>query len=257
MVKKMKSQNTKFNNKLSREQIHINLARLKKNGKNFEIVVDPDKAVSFKEDKIKDIREVLMAEHIFENAKRGIFSPKTDLKVTFGSLDEDKIAEAILKKGELQLSSAYRDKKQDDKRKKILEIIHQTSINPTNNLPIPMVRLENAMNEAKIRINDKQSAEDQIQGILKKLKTIMPIKQELKHLHLHIPEKYAKKYFKTIYNYGKILKEDWIVDGSYACIIEMPAGLYLDLVDDISKKTHGGVEIKIISEKDKRFYDIG
>ena len=195
-----------------------------------------------------------MAEHIFENAKKGVFSSKTDLKMTFGTLDEEEIAEFILRKGELQLSSKYRDMKQDDKRRRILEIIHRTSINPTNNLPHPIVRLENAFEEAKITISDKLSAEDQIQGILKKLKPIIPIKQENKSLQIHLSEKYAKKYFRTIHNYGKVSKENWLSDGCYSCIIDIPAGIYLDLVEDLSKKTHGGVEIKVLSEKNKRFY---
>jgi ribosome maturation protein SDO1 len=244
----------RLNKKLSPEQIHVNLARLKKNGRNFEVVVEPDKAVAYKDGAITDIREVLMAEHIFENAKKGVFSAKTDLKITFGTLDEEEIAEFILRKGELQLSSKYRDQKQDDKRRRILEIIHRTSINPTNNLPHPIVRLENAFDEAKIRVSDKLSAEDQIQGILKKLKPIIPIKQENKSLQIHLSEKYAKKYFRTIHNYGKISKERWLSDGDYSCVIEIPAGIYLDLVEDLSKKTHGGVEIKVLSEKNKRFY---
>ena len=96
----------KFHRRYGPEQIHINLARLKRNGKNFEIVVDPDKAVAFRDGRISDVREVLMAEHIFENAKKGIFSPKMDMSATFGTLDADEIAEFILRKGELQLSSS-------------------------------------------------------------------------------------------------------------------------------------------------------
>ncbi|HGJ63878.1 TPA: ribosome assembly factor SBDS [bacterium] len=244
----------RFNKKLAPEQIHINLARLKKNGRNFEIVVDPDKAMAFKQGTLDDVREVLMAEHIFENAKKGIFSPKTDLKVTFGTLDEEEIAEFILRKGELQLSSKFRDLQQEEKKRKILEIIHRTTINPTNNLPHPILRLENAFDEAKIRISDKLSAEDQVQGILKKLKSVIPIKQENKYLFIHLSEKYAKKYFRTIHNYGRVIKENWLSDGCYSCVIEIPAGIYLDLVEDLSKKTHGGVEIKVLSEKDRRFY---
>ncbi|MGV8150676.1 MAG: ribosome assembly factor SBDS [Candidatus Woesearchaeota archaeon] len=246
----------RFTKKFSSEQIHINLARLKKNGRNFEIVIDPDKALAFKEGKLSDIREVLMAEHIFENSKKGIFSSKTDLNMTFGTLDEEEIAEFILRKGELQLGAKFREQKQEEKKRKILEIIHRTTINPSNNLPHPMQRLDNAMQEAKIRIDDKRSAEDQIQDVLKKLKTIIPIKQENKRLHIHLAEKYAKKYFKTIHNYGRVLKETWLDDGCYSCVMEIPAGIYLDLVEDLSKKTHGGVEISVLSEKDARFYQI-
>jgi ribosome maturation protein SDO1 len=228
---------------------------MKKNGKNFEIVVDPDKAVAFKEGKINDIREVLSAEHIFENAHKGIFSPKMDLQSVFGMLDEEEIAEFILRKGELQLSSKYRDEKQAEKKRQILEIIHRNAVNPQNNLPHPLIRLENAFEEAKIKIDDKQTAEDQVQEILKKLKPILPIKIENRQVEIHLTEKYAKKYYKTIHNYGRLLREAWLDDGCYLCLIEIPAGIYLDLVDDLSKKTHGGVEIKVLSEKDKRFYE--
>ncbi|GIU69892.1 MAG: RNA-associated protein [Candidatus Woesearchaeota archaeon] len=244
----------RFNKKLAPEQIHINVARLKKNGRSFEVVVDPDKAVAFRQGLLTDVREVLMAEHIFEDAKKGLFSSKTDLKMTFGTLDEEEIAEFIIRKGELQFSSKYRHQQQEEKKRKILEIIHRTTINPMNNLPHPIIRLENALEEGKIKINDKLSAEDQVQDILKKLKKIIPIKQENKYLHIHLLEKYAKKYFKTIHNYGRVMKEEWLSDGCYSCIIEIPAGLYIDLVDDLSKKTHGGVEIKVLSDKDIKFY---
>jgi ribosome maturation protein SDO1 len=245
----------KFRKRYEPERVHINLARLKKNGRNFEIVVDPDKAVAFRESKLNDVRDVLMAEHIFSDAQKSVFSSENDLKITFGTLDADEIAEFILRKGELQLSSQFRAEQQDIKRRRILEIIHRNAINPQNNLPHPLIRLENAFEEAKIRIDDKKSAEDQVNDVLKRLKPILPIKIEQKELQVHISEKYAKKYYKTIHHYGKILREEWLDDGCYLCIIEIPAGIYMDLVDDISKKTHGGVDIKILSEKNKEFYE--
>jgi ribosome maturation protein SDO1 len=245
----------RFTKRYSQEQIHINLARLKKNGRNFEVVVDPDKAVAYKAGQINDIREVLMAEHIFENSKKGVFSPKHDLQMTFGTLDEDEVAEFILRKGELQLSSKYRDQLYLEKKRQILEIIHRNAVNPLNNLPHPLIRLENAFEEAKIKISDKQSVEDQVEDIIKKLKPILPIKIERKKVQIHIADKYARKYFKTIHNYGKILREDWLDDGCYLCTIDIPAGIYLDLIDDLSRKTHGGVDIKVLSEKKNGFYE--
>jgi len=175
--------------------------------------------------------------------------------MTFGNLDADEIAEFILRKGELQLSSKFRDEQQEIKKRRILEIIHRNSLNPQNNLPHPLIRLENAWEEAKIRIDDKKSAEDQVNDVLKKFKVILPIKIEQKEVQVHISEKYAKKYFKTIHHYGKILKEEWLDDGCYLCVIEIPAGIFMDLVDDLSKKTHGGVEIKVLSEKNKGFFE--
>jgi ribosome maturation protein SDO1 len=111
------------------------------------------------------------------------------------------------------------------------------------------------MNEVKIKIDDNKSAHDQIQDIVKKLQTVLPIKFEHKHVQVHISENYSKKYFKTIHQYGKVINEKWLDDGCYLCNIEVPAGLYLDFVDDISKKTHGGTEIKLLGVKNGKFYE--
>lgn len=236
-----------FTKNYSKEKVHFNLARLKKNGRNFEVAIDPDKAVAYKERKLEDIREVLMADKIFQDVKKGVLSPESDLKMTFGNLDTDEIAEFILRKGELQLSTTYREQIQEQKRKQILETIHRNAINPETNLPHPIIRLENAFAEARIKIDDKKSAEDQVNDIVKKLRPVIPIKIETKKLQIHLSDKYALKYFKTIHAYGKVLTETWMDDGCYLCTVEIPAGIYLDLIDDLSKKTHGGAEIKIMN----------
>jgi ribosome maturation protein SDO1 len=236
-------------------RLHINLAKIKKNGRKFEIVVDPDNAVAYKEGKLEDIHEVLIAERIFEDVQKGVFSPKVDLDTAFPKMDTMEIAKLILLKGELQLSAKYRDAKQEEKKRIIIESIHRNSINPSNNLPHPVTRIINAMEEAKVKIDDSKSAHDQIQEIVKKLQVVLPIKFEHKHVQVHISEKYSKKYYKTLHHYGKVINEKWLDDGCYLCNIEVPAGLYMDFIDDINKKTHGGAEIKLLGVKNGRFYE--
>jgi len=237
------------------ERLHINLARLKKNGRKFEIVIDPDRAISYKEGKINDLHEVLIAERIFEDVQKGIVSPKTDLDTIFPKMEVLDIAKLILSKGELQLSAKYRDEKQAEKRKTIIENIHRNSINPTNGLPHPLTRIENAFAEAKIKIDDYMTVHEQVQDIVKKLQPILPIQFEHKHVQVHISEKYAKKYYSTIHKYGRVLNEKWLDDGCYFGTIEVPAGLYLDFIDDLNKKTHGGVEISILATKSGRYVE--
>ena len=53
------------------EKVSFNLARLKKGGEHFEIVVDPDLAVSFKEGQDIPIKDILKGEKIFSDAKKG------------------------------------------------------------------------------------------------------------------------------------------------------------------------------------------
>ena len=250
----VKSQN--FNKKSPEvERLHINLAKLKKNGRKFEIVIDPDNAVAFKNGKLDDIHDVLIAERIFEDVQKGVFSPKQDLTTAFPNMDTFEIAKLILQKGELQLSAKYRDAKQEEKRRTIIESIHRNSVNPQNNLPHPVTRIENAFAEVKIKIDDNRSAHDQVNDIVKKLQTVLPIKFEHKHVQVHISEKYAKKYYKTIHMYGKVLNETWLDDGCYLCNVEVPAGLYMDFIDDLNKKTHGGVDLKLLGVKNGKFYE--
>ncbi|HEY9701083.1 MAG TPA: SBDS family ribosome assembly factor, partial [Allocoleopsis sp.] len=68
-------------------------------------------------------------------------------------------------------------------------------------------------------------------------------------------DKYAKKYYKTLHSYGRVLKEKWATDGHYTCILEVPAGLYPDLIEDLERKTHGGTEIKLLDPKNHKFYE--
>jgi len=236
-------------------RLHINLARIKKNGRKFEIVIDPDNAVAYKDGKIEDIRDVLIAQRIFEDVQKGVFSPELDVKTAFPNMDTLEVAKIILTKGELQLSAKYREGKQEEKRRTIIESIHRNSVNPQNNLPHPITRIENAFAEAKIRIDDHKSAHEQIQPIVKKLQTILPIKFEHKHVQVHISAKYSKKYYHALHQFGRVLNEEWLSDGCYLGTVEVPAGLYPDFVDDLNKKTHGGAEIKLLASKNGKYYE--
>ncbi|MCF7866157.1 ribosome assembly factor SBDS, partial [Candidatus Woesearchaeota archaeon] len=109
--------------------------------------------------------------------------------------------------------------------------------------PHPVTRIENAMNEAKIKIDEFKKAEDQIQEIMHLLKPIIPIKLETKKYKIHIAVQYASKLIGTLKGYGKVKTETWLNDGSYTCEIEIPAGIQEELMDELNSKTHGSVQI--------------
>ena len=123
------------------ERISVNLARLRKGGENFEIVIDPDKAVAFKQGEEKDLAEVLMAEKIFFDAKKGELASETHMETVFGTRDPKEIAQRILDEGEIQLTSEHRDRIQEAKRKKIIQMIHMNAINPGSGLVHPEERI--------------------------------------------------------------------------------------------------------------------
>ncbi|MEM4260039.1 MAG: ribosome assembly factor SBDS [Candidatus Woesearchaeota archaeon] len=232
-----------------KEKIHINMAKLKKDDQVFEIVIDPENAIKFRIKEINDVRECLKSERIFLDAKKGIVAPESDLLKIFNTKDTLKIAEKIIREGEIQLTTEQREKMKEEKRKKIINLIHINAIDPTNGLPHPITRIENAFLEAKIHIDQFKKAEDQVNDIVKQLRSILPIKFAVKEIELHIPANYAVKLYGIVKNYGKILKEEWMNDGSWNAVIEIPAGLQTEFFDELNSKTHGNIEIKILKEK--------
>jgi ribosome maturation protein SDO1 len=227
------------------ERVHLNLARLKRGGDTFEVVIDPDKAILYKEGKIESVSEVLHAEKVFFDAKKGQITSAEELEKVFNTANPLEVAAIILKEGEVQFTHEHREKKREEKRRKILEIIHINAIDPKTGLPHPLTRLENAFAEAKIHIDENKRAEDQVKDILDKLCPIIPIKFDIKIIDVRIPATYATKLYGIVKNYGKIKKEEWLNDGSWKVAIEIPAGLQNEFFDDLNARTHGSVDVKV------------
>ncbi|MAG16417.1 ribosome assembly factor SBDS [Candidatus Woesearchaeota archaeon] len=230
-----------------KEKAHFNLARLTKGGEQFEIIVEPDKAISYKNGSISDVKETMKYEKVFSDAKKGLLASEESMKKVFETVDSVKIAEVVLSKGKIQLTSQYRDSLRDAKKKQLIELIHRNAVDPKTNLPHPVTRLENAFNEAKVHV-DERKAEDQLEGVLKLLRPILPIRFETRKLQLLIPSKYASKAYSTLKGFGRIIKDTWHSDGTLLSVIEIPAGLQQELTEQLNKLTHGDVDIKISEE---------
>ncbi len=224
------------------------LARLKKEGIAFEILVDCDKALEYREGKSISLYDVVATDHIFKDVKKAEKSPEADLLRIFKTKDPMKIAEIIIREGEVQLTAAHRDKLREDKKKRIINIIHRNAIDSRTGLPHPPQRIEAAMQEAKVHIDDMKRAEEQVDDIITKLRVIIPIKLETREIAVKIPPQYAGGSFHILKKY-KVLKEEWQNDGSLVAVVEIPAGIQDELFSELNKATHGEVESKIVGTK--------
>jgi len=43
-------------------------------------------------------------------------------------------------------------------------------------------------------------------------------------------------------------REEWLADGSWACIVEIPAGIINELTAKLKDKTRGSAETRLVSE---------
>jgi len=232
-----------------REKFSINLAKLKKGGENFEVVINSDNAIAFKQGKDIAIEDVITNEKIFTDAKKGLLASEKLVQQLFNTIDVKEVAKIIIKEGEIQLTAEYKQKLRDEKKKRIVNFIHTNGVDPRTGLPHPITRIENAFEEAKIHIDEFKPQEKQIDEILKKLRVILPIKFEIDEIEIKIPAAYAAKMYSVVKSFAKILKDEWLNDGSWKCIVEMPAGLKQDFFDKLNSMTHGEIETKILKTK--------
>ncbi|MFH1591694.1 MAG: ribosome assembly factor SBDS [archaeon] len=234
-------------NTMGKEKVAMNLARLKKGSHTFEIAIDSDLAIAFKHGDNVTLHEVLKAEHIFSDAKKGDLASEHQLNEVFETADPLKVAEIILKDGDIQLTAEYRQKLKDEKEKQVLDLIHRNGVDPRNHTPHPLNRIQNALAEANIHIDAFRPASEQVPEIVKKLQPILPISFEVKEIELTIPSTHAPKCYATVKQSTTILKEEWLNDGGWRVVVRIPAGLEQDFYDKVNGITHGDNESKVLS----------
>jgi len=223
----------------------LNLARIKKFGENFEISVDPDLALKFKQGEIRDVRECLQSEQIYSDANKALVIPSAKLQEIFKTDDPLKVAEIIIKEGEIQLTSDHRAKEREQKLNKLIHLISKQAIDPQSGLPHPPNRIEAALEEGKIRLDDNKSVEEQFDDIVAKLRPIIPLKIEQRILNVVIPASFVGKANNLIRS-NKVLGEDWRTDGSWAVKVEIPAGYQEEFIDKLNSITSGQVVVEVL-----------
>lgn len=220
------------------------IARIKFGNQNFEVLVDCEKAMKFKHGELADVRPALAVEEVYTDAKKGTKASEETLQKNFGTANRIEIAAKIIKKGDVQLTAEYRAKLREQKRRQIIHIIHKNAIDPRTKLPHPITRIEAALEEAKIKIDEFKEAEQQIERIVRALQPIIPIKFATTKIAVKIPALYIAKGYSMLRDFGTLEKEEWQNDGSWIGIFKLPAGLKQDFFNKINALTKGEAETK-------------
>ncbi|MDY6964453.1 MAG: ribosome assembly factor SBDS [Halobacteriota archaeon] len=224
------------------------IARLKRGGR-FEILVDPDGALALKKGDEVNIEDILAVEDVFEDAHKGDRVAEEDLLKAFGTKDILDIAKNIIETGEIQLTTEQRRKIQEQKKKKVVDIIATNAINPQTNTPHPPSRIERAIDEAGVHIDIFKSSEDVVSEVMKKIRPLIPIRFEEVKIAVKVPADYAAKSYGDLRGFGQVVKEEWQNDGSWIGVIKIPAGLQDELYNLINHLTKGDAETRLLKEE--------
>ncbi|MCL4350493.1 MAG: ribosome assembly factor SBDS [Candidatus Thermoplasmatota archaeon] len=222
------------------------IARYEHAGHRFEILVDPDSVDKIKTGKF-DLEDDLASDMVFKDAKKGDKAGEELVKEIFGTNDIIKVAQDIVKNGQIQLTTEQRKKMQESKKKMIIDMIVREGINPQTNAPNPPARIEAAMEEARIHIDPFKPVNEQMNMVLKEIKPLIPIRMEKVKLAIKVRGDAYGKLYGEISRSGQMIKEEWGNDGHWMCVLEVPAGMYGDIMGTIGRKAGDSVEIKKIN----------
>ncbi|HLD39369.1 MAG TPA: ribosome assembly factor SBDS, partial [archaeon] len=151
------------------------IAKCVKNGKHFEILVDADIAYDLKEGRIVSLSRMLAVNDIFTDSKKANRAAPSDIMAAFGTNDLEKVAEDIVKHGEIQLTTEFKRRKTEEKKKQIAAFISKNAVNPQTKMPHPPERIIAAMEQAHVSIDPFKSADSQVEDIMKEIKKVIPI----------------------------------------------------------------------------------
>ncbi|MDI9644225.1 MAG: ribosome assembly factor SBDS [Candidatus Verstraetearchaeota archaeon] len=221
------------------------IARLVIRGEHFEVLVNPDLAWHLKNGKEVDFKELLISEMIYKDASKGLKASEESVKKNFGTEDVNAVASAIIKKGELQLTTEQRREMIESKRKQIINFISRNCVDPKSGLPHPPQRIENAMSNVRLSIDPFKPVEEQAQEVIKALRTELPLKVSQVVARLSIPAGNAKRVYAAVSKMGTVARSEWLPDGSWRGELVLPAGIQQNFVDRVNEITRGNCSIDI------------
>jgi len=221
------------------------LARLEKGGKRYEALVDPDLVEQWKENATKvELDDFMAMDEIFHDARAGERPTEEALMNTFQTLDVGAILNIILEKGSIQLTTAQRKARVENMRQQIIHHIHSQAIDPKSKSPHPRTRIELALNESKYSVDPFKRLEDQVKDAIAKLKPLIPLSFESVRLAFRIPGSAYGSVSQLLRPYQK--KEQWLENGDWACVVELPAGMKGDMIGQVLKRANDA-EVKELS----------
>jgi len=223
----------------------VTVVRYTYSGDKFELLVKPDPAFDYKIGKITEISKVLVSDEIYTDSSKGTRVPNEKLVQVFKTNDPTKIAEIIMKKGDLNLTTEQRKKMISEKRKQLVTFIAKTYVDPRSHLPHPPLRIEQAMDDGRVSIDPFRNVDEQVKDIVEKLRPIIALKSENVVLEISIPAQFVAQSYTVLKSTGTLKKEDWQPNGSLKAILEIPAGARPNVIDRLGSITKGTATVEV------------
>ena len=211
------------------------IGRLERGGKRYEVLLDPELMQKWKQDpESVDINDLLAIEDVFHDAKMGERPTAEALNSAFETQDLNEIIKMILTKGNIQLTTAQRKEIVARKRTLIIQHIASNAIDPKTKLPHPFARIETALEESRYSIDPFKSIDTQIKDAIKLLKPLIPLSFTTVKLAFKVKGSAYGSTSQLLRGYMQ--KEEWLANGDWVCVVEIPAGMKSDLISKVAQR---------------------
>lgn len=221
------------------------LIRFTHGSNKFEILVKPDPALAYRTGKNIPASSVLVSDDVYTDSGQGTRASSESLVSAFGTDDPAQAAKIILKKGTLNLTTEQRRKMIEAKRLQIIERISKTYVDPRTHLPHPPLRIEQALQAARVSIDPQKPVVEQLNDIVDKIRTVLPLRTEAVTLNITIPAQFAAQSYSVLKSAGKLASADWQPNGSLKAILEISAAGRQDVIDRLNQVTRGTVDVEM------------
>ena len=209
---------------------------MEKGGKRYELLVDPNQVDEFKSDPQSiDLNQFLAMDEVFHDIRGGERPTAEAIENTFGTQDILEIAKTILDKGSIQLTTAQRKARVEQMRQQIVHEIHTMAVDPKTKSPHPKTRIELALDESRYSVDPFKRLDDQVKLAIEVLKPMIPLSFESVRLALRVPGSAYGSASRILRPY--LEKEQWLENGSWAGIIELPAGMKDVIIGKIMRQS--------------------
>jgi ribosome maturation protein SDO1 len=119
-------------------------------------------------------------------------------------------------------------------------------MNPQTGAPHPAARIEAAMVEAKVHIDPFRPADQQVAEIIAKLRPLLPIRLDTVRVRVKVPAQFYPRVIGELKGLGKLADEQWLPDGAWSAVLEIPAGVQTELYEKLSARTKGAAETALV-----------
>ena len=102
------------------------------------------------------------------------------------------------------------------------------------------------MDEARVNIDLYKNLDELVKETVRALRPLLPIRFEELRIAVKIPPEFAPRSFGELQSAASIERDEWQKDGSWICILRIPAGIQGDIYDLVNRLTKGQGEVRIL-----------